>query len=350
MIDVGRSSPQRLPLRLLKKRELAAELFVAEDGDAAGQINLLAEVHPRFAAAKGRGHWQFDSRRQTKNPHRQGVNLLCFSPIEALRQDFIAPDVLAAQFCHRGGRVEQAPVGQTTKIFQAQGFGVGETGGDFIESSLSRGNDRLALLMEQGGKEQELRLLDLKATAAFAQAAFAQEQNLSAAPQGIYNHGPFLESHSHGTSIDAFARTGQVRDISPMKSDIHRRLQEARNALLALHKALVDSERETYEKTMGTIQSPNHFLRLLTNDPWFAWLQPMSQLIVAMDEALDEKEPLTPTAVESLLRQMKELLTASEEGEGFANHYYDALQRDPSVVMAHAAAGKAVGRRRASSA
>jgi len=39
--------------------------------------------------------------------------------------------------------------------------------------------------------------------------------------------------------------------------------------LLQLHKALVDSERISYEQTMGPIPSPNHFLHLLTTDPWF---------------------------------------------------------------------------------
>src|ERR1051326_9280999 len=68
------------------------------------------------------------------------------------------------------------------------------------------------------------------------------------------------------------------------------RLEVLRLSLLNLHKALVDSERVEYEKTIGKIQSPNHFLQLLTNDPWFAWLSPLSQLIVSIDEALDGKE------------------------------------------------------------
>jgi hypothetical protein len=124
------------------------------------------------------------------------------------------------------------------------------------------------------------------------------------------------------------------------------RLQQLRDELLKLHKTLVDSERVTYEQTIGAIQSPNHFLQLLTRDPWFAWLQPMSQLIVAMDEALDEKEPLTPEGVEALFRQTQNLLIVSEEGEGFSKHYFDAMQRDPDVVLAHAAVTKLPGWRK----
>ena len=125
-----------------------------------------------------------------------------------------------------------------------------------------------------------------------------------------------------------------------MTKAIHQRLQDLRNALLKLHKTLVDSERVGYEETVGTIESPNHFLKLLTSDPWFTWLQPLSQLIVAMDEALEAKEPAPDADAENLIRQSGALLVASEDGEGFSRHYFDALQRDPDVVLAHADASK----------
>lgn len=103
----------------------------------------------------------------------------------------------------------------------------------------------------------------------------------------------------------------------------------------------MDSERISYEQTIGTIPSPNHFLQLLTRDPWFAWLHPLSLLIVAMDQALDNKrQPVTDAEIAALIQQAQQLLVASEAGEGFPKHYFDALQRDPDVVLAHAAAAK----------
>ena len=75
-------------------------------------------------------------------------------------------------------------------------------------------------------------------------------------------------------------RSGQTRGLNERKKPnpvlagtqaIRQRLSGLRNALLVLHKALVDSERVSYEQTVGTIPSPNHFLQLLTGDPWFAW-------------------------------------------------------------------------------
>ncbi len=130
---------------------------------------------------------------------------------------------------------------------------------------------------------------------------------------------------------------------SPEHERTQRRLAEVREALLALHKTLVDSERVSYEKTVGQISSPNHFLQLLTRDPWFAWLQPFSRLIVTMDEAGEEKEPLTMVAVNRLLEQARSLLVASESGDGFSGHYFVALQRDPDVVLAHAQVAKLIG-------
>src|SRR5436190_15618783 len=114
-----------------------------------------------------------------------------------------------------------------------------------------------------------------------------------------------------------------------MTDPLRKRIEELRHALLVLHKALVDSERITYEKTVGVVQSPNHFLQLLTTDPWFAWLQPFSQLIVSLDESLDGEEPLTAAGVDAALEQARGLLAPSESGDGFSRHYFDALQREP---------------------
>jgi hypothetical protein len=123
-------------------------------------------------------------------------------------------------------------------------------------------------------------------------------------------------------------------------------LLDLRNRLLHLHKAVIEFDRERYEKTVGAIQSPYHFLQLVTRDPWFTWLHPLSQLIVAIDEAIDEKEPLTDVLADALKAQTRSLLTAAENAEGFSGHYFVALQQEPQVVMAHAEVIKLIGRNR----
>jgi hypothetical protein len=130
--------------------------------------------------------------------------------------------------------------------------------------------------------------------------------------------------------------------IQPEPSGIRQRLTKLRDALLRLHKALMETERIGYEKTFGKISSPFQFLKLLTEDPWFAWFRPISQIIAEIDEKLDAKEPLTKAIVDELFSRVKTMLVPTEGGEGFSQHYDEALQRDPDVVFAHAAVAKLI--------
>jgi len=128
----------------------------------------------------------------------------------------------------------------------------------------------------------------------------------------------------------------------PEPAGARQRLTALREALLHLHKTLLESERISYEASLGQISSPYQFLRLVTQDPWFAWLSPVTRLVAAVDETLDAQAPLTAAGVESLVRQAGALLVATADGEGFSRHYDEALQRSPDVVLAHAAAAKLI--------
>jgi hypothetical protein len=138
-------------------------------------------------------------------------------------------------------------------------------------------------------------------------------------------------------------RKTRSKQREPQDATVRQPLQELRDALLDLHKTLIDSERAVYEASVGPIQSPHHFFQLLSSDPWFAWLRPVSQLIVAMDEALDAKEPLTSEGVDTLMNESVFLLLPAEKGGEFGERYMAALQRDPHVVLAHAQVAKRVG-------
>jgi len=129
---------------------------------------------------------------------------------------------------------------------------------------------------------------------------------------------------------------------APEPAAIRPRLTALREALLHLHKALLEAERASYEATFGTISSPYQFLNLVTNDPWFAWLAPITHLIAQVDETLDSKEPLTAALVDAMIKQAGSLLVATPDGEGFSRHYDEALQRSPDVIMAHAAAARII--------
>jgi hypothetical protein len=121
------------------------------------------------------------------------------------------------------------------------------------------------------------------------------------------------------------------------------RLTDLRNGLLSLHKTLLDSERATYERDIARIDSSGELLKLVLYDPWFAWLHELSEFVVLIDEAVDaiderpkayERPPTIDAA--RLIEQSRELLVPNETGVGFPKRYFEALQRDPDVVLAHA--------------
>lgn len=123
----------------------------------------------------------------------------------------------------------------------------------------------------------------------------------------------------------------------PEPGHTNRHLDQLSRALLRLHKALLDDERVSYERVHGRIPSNGAFLQLVLGDAWFAWLRPLSQLMAKLDELGEGEEAPASAEITVLVASVRTLLTPTEEGEGFGRHYYDALQREPDVVLAHAA-------------
>lgn len=117
-------------------------------------------------------------------------------------------------------------------------------------------------------------------------------------------------------------------------------LMGLRNALLRLHKTLLDNEKFEYEQVHAPIGSPGAYFQLVLNDPWFAWLRPMSGLVVQIDEALDSKEPASDEEVLQLIEAVRTLIKPSETAADFQKHYYEALQRDTNSILAHAEVSK----------
>ena len=117
---------------------------------------------------------------------------------------------------------------------------------------------------------------------------------------------------------------------------LRKNLDEAHGGLLRVHKALIDHERVRYERERGSIGGPGAFLQVLIHDPWFAWLRPISELVVRIDEFVASKQPTDPMEGEALLTQARELLTPAEDGAGFRREYYRALAESEAVALAHA--------------
>jgi hypothetical protein len=112
------------------------------------------------------------------------------------------------------------------------------------------------------------------------------------------------------------------------------RLGDLRIRLLRLHKTLLEMERQDFEKMFGRVTT-GELLQLVINHAQFGWLRMISALVVEIDELLDSEEPATLGDFADLVSQAR-LLFTSPESEEFRTRYQAALQREPSVVMAHA--------------
>ena len=110
-------------------------------------------------------------------------------------------------------------------------------------------------------------------------------------------------------------------------------LTDLRHALLRLHKTLLDWERAAYERVHGRTTGHNLFQAILT-DPQFAWLRPLSELIVRIDEMLEREAPDVPDDVSAIVAQARALVSPGEAGS-YAQRYHTALQDHPDAVFAH---------------
>jgi len=128
-----------------------------------------------------------------------------------------------------------------------------------------------------------------------------------------------------------FARTMHTPD-SPERAELRAALRALSKALLPLHRALIDSARDDYAFGYGkSVDSPAQLIQLITDDPFFAWLKPMTALIVEIDE-------MTRTDFDAdQARAVAARVDRLFDDGAFNEHYLPLLQRDVDVAIAHAA-------------
>jgi hypothetical protein len=113
------------------------------------------------------------------------------------------------------------------------------------------------------------------------------------------------------------------------------KLVALRLTLLQLHKTLLDMERRDYEREHGKVNTGELF-RLVIDHEQFAWLHNISEFVVRLDETLAGEVPVTPEDTRSAIMLARKMFAPSESGDAFQKRYFDAIQRDPAVVMEHA--------------
>ena len=135
--------------------------------------------------------------------------------------------------------------------------------------------------------------------------------------------------------LDVDALLAEAQRPKTIPPELRAKLTDLRTRLIALHKALLDDAKTAYELDRGRIATPGALLQLVIHDPWFAWLHQISELVVRIDEMTAPDATAAQHEARTVVEQVDRLLLPSETGEVFARRYFEAIQRQPAVVLAH---------------
>jgi hypothetical protein len=130
-----------------------------------------------------------------------------------------------------------------------------------------------------------------------------------------------------------FARTMHTPD-SPERAELRAALREISKALIPLHRHLIDAARSDYAFAYDTGATPSQLVELLQSDPFFAWLKPLTAVIVDIDEMA--RRDFDEASVLAIPRRVEKMFAAEQ--------YVTILQRDVEVAGAHAVVRKALQR------
>ena len=130
---------------------------------------------------------------------------------------------------------------------------------------------------------------------------------------------------------DFYARTMHTPD-PPERAALRAALREVSKALIPLHRALIEATKEDYAFAFAPVESPSQLLDLVRSDPFFAWLQPITSVIVDIDEMV--RTDFDPGDVGGIAARVEQLFVSER--------YLPLLQRDIDVAIGHAALRKAL--------
>lgn len=113
---------------------------------------------------------------------------------------------------------------------------------------------------------------------------------------------------------------------------IRARLDAVATALRHLHSALLDVAKSDYEFMHGAITSPYTLFNLVTSDPAFQWLRPLSGLMTTLDEVIDQKNSvLTERQVDDVRGAYGLLFSAADTQFSDFRSGFNKAKHDPRV-------------------
>ena len=120
-----------------------------------------------------------------------------------------------------------------------------------------------------------------------------------------------------------------------LTDETRQKLKDLSKAFLRLHKTLLEAAKAEYEAVNGEIPNSNAYLRLVLEDPHFAWLRKISSLIALIDEAASIRRPATESESLALIDRARLLLVFEDPDEDFNDKLQAALQNNTDAVVGH---------------
>jgi hypothetical protein len=125
--------------------------------------------------------------------------------------------------------------------------------------------------------------------------------------------------------------------------EVRGKLRALSRALQEVHRTLIQTARDRYERASGPVRSRGQLLDLLLHDGSFGWLRPLSGLIVEIEE-LAARDP-APTAEETAAMGslVRSLTSSSDDPDAFGSYYVGLLASEPNVAISHLSLRDALG-------
>jgi hypothetical protein len=111
------------------------------------------------------------------------------------------------------------------------------------------------------------------------------------------------------------------------------KLDGLRQALLRLHKTLLDAQRVLYEREHGRVESRGELLDLVLRDASFEWLRVLSALIARLDELAAEDKDVS-AEIRAVIDKLRTLVRF-EGNSGFTDPYREIIEGVPDALVAH---------------
>jgi hypothetical protein len=108
-------------------------------------------------------------------------------------------------------------------------------------------------------------------------------------------------------------------------------------SLRGLHRTLMERARSDYEKERGVELGAGQLLGLLVNDPYFAWLRALSEVMVEVDMIAEGEDAVKAEAAGTVRGVVENLLAVAKPGDTtspFSDRFWPYVREDPHIAMA----------------